>query len=73
LRELTTLVEANLVHIRGQPLRAPAQRSLLNLHSQKGEQHQGHNNPTRQADNPYSPLSKGHIELDTKATESSPG
>jgi hypothetical protein len=69
LRELTTLVEANLVHIRGQPLRAPAQCSLLNLHGQKSDQHQGQNDSTCKEDNPYSPLSKSHIELDTKASE----
>ena len=58
------LVEANLVYICGQPLRAPAQCSLLNLHSQKREQHQAYNEHTYQADNPYSPLSRSYIELD---------
>jgi len=35
------LVEANLVNIRGQSLGAPAQHSLLNLYSQKGQQQEG--------------------------------
>jgi hypothetical protein len=65
------LVEANLMHIRQQPLGAPAQHSLLNLNSQKREKHKGHSHHTGQADNPYSPPSKGHIELDTKDSENS--
>jgi hypothetical protein len=35
------LVEANLVHIRQQPLTVPTQRPLLNLHGQKSDHHQG--------------------------------
>jgi hypothetical protein len=48
----SALVEANLVHIRGQSLGAPAQHSLLNLNRQKSDQHKGHNYDTGQADNP---------------------
>jgi hypothetical protein len=51
------------MHISQQPLSAPPQHSLLNLHSQKSEQHQEYNHPTRKADTAYSPLSKGHIYL----------
>jgi hypothetical protein len=55
------LVEANLVHICHQPLSAPAEHSLLGLHSQKGEQHKGQDHSTYNEDSTYSPLSKGHI------------
>jgi hypothetical protein len=55
------LVEANLVHIRQQPLGAPAQHSLLHLHGEKCGQHQGQNDSTCKEDNAYSPLSQGHI------------
>jgi hypothetical protein len=67
------LVEANLMHICGQPFSAPAQCSLLNLHGQKSNQHHEDNQATRQADNAYGPLSKGHIYLDTKDSESALG
>src|SRR5260370_36517373 len=67
------LVEANLVHIRQQPLSAPAQCSLLNLDGQKSNQHHEDNQATRQPDNAYGQLSKGHIYLDTKDSESALG
>lgn len=66
------LVQANLVHIRQQPLSVPTQHPLLCLHNQKSEQYQGEDDPTRKEDNPYSPLSKGHIRLDTRDSQSAP-
>jgi hypothetical protein len=55
------LVEANLVHVRQQPLSAPAQHPLLNLHSQKGKEHHGQDHSACKADNANSPLFEGHI------------
>jgi hypothetical protein len=43
------------------------------LHSQKSDQHQGEDDPTCKEDNAYSPLSKGHIYLDTKDSEKCSG
>jgi hypothetical protein len=67
------LVKANPVHVGRQPLSAPAQCSLLNLDRQKSDQHERNNHNASQADNLYSPLSKGHIEVDTKHSENASG
>jgi len=55
------LVEANLVHICGQPLGLPARYYQLNLHYQKCDEQKGQKQSASKEDNAYSPLSKGHI------------
>jgi hypothetical protein len=57
------LVEANLMHICGQPLGSPAGHYQLNLHYQKCDEHKGREQSASKEDNAYSPLSKGHIEF----------
>jgi hypothetical protein len=54
------LVETNLVHVRHQPLCAPAQHPLLCLHRQKSDQREGKSHNTYQEGTSYSPLAKGH-------------
>jgi hypothetical protein len=60
------LVEANLMHICGQPLGSPAGYYQLNLHYQKCDEEQGQEQCASKEDNAHSPASDGHIRLDTK-------
>jgi hypothetical protein len=57
----SALVEANLMHICGQPLGSPARYYQLTLHYQKCDEYNEQEQSNRKADNACSPLSKGHI------------